>query len=223
MKVSLSTFGRRQSVTVDCGGLAPLYRSYSVEQNSGRVVIRIDNHPQPQPILLQLSPDASLIGQGLVTVAGKVQVGSSQHWVPRYDANTPGYWAYSPIYEDRTAQCRVGTMRATGATQTTGGDVNSMLSMFGMQGKQLKVTPGLRLNGQYSAAAGAGIEFDEDSATLHCGSSSTEHAYTIAQTDSGIIVSFDNGTSLLIEPDGRLRANGQNASCNMGTLSPVPH
>lgn len=214
-------FGRRQTVTVDCGGLAPLYRSYSVEQNAGRAVIRIDNRPQPQPILLQLRPDGVLIGQGLVTVAGKVQVGSDEHWVASYDANTPGYYAHTAIYEPRTARCRVGTLTATGTTQTTGGDVSSMLSMFGMRGKQFKVTPGLRLSGQYSGTAGAGIEFDEDTATLHCGNSPTEHAYTISQTDNGISVRLDSGVTLLIAPDGRLIANGPSVGCNLGTLSPI--
>jgi len=221
MPASQFDFGRRQSVTVDCGGLAPLYRSCTVEQNTGGAFICIDNRPQPQPILLQLRTDGVLIGQGLITVAGKVQVGSSDTWVASYDANTPGYWAHAAIYEPRTARCRVGTLTATGATRTTAGDANSMLSMFGMQGKQFKVTPGLRPNGQYSEAVGAGIEFNEDTATLHCGNSPTEHAYTILQTDSGISVRLDSGVTLLIAPNGRLIANSPTAGCNLGTLSPI--
>jgi len=41
-------------------------------------------------------------------------------------------------------------MAATGQTYTTGGAADATLTMFGMQGKQVKVTPGLRLNGTYT-------------------------------------------------------------------------
>ncbi|MDE3200106.1 MAG: hypothetical protein KGN79_04225 [Acidobacteriota bacterium] len=213
-------FGPRQIVTVDCGGLAPLPRSYTVERNAGRVVVTINNRPQPQPILLQFRPDGSLTGQGLITVAGKVQVGSTRHWVADYNANAPGYWAVTPVYEDRITRCNVGLLKATGAIQTTGGDVNNMLSMFGMQGTRFKATPGLRLNGQYTSPTGAGIEFDEDIATLHCGSNVTQHGYAVSQTDRDILVGLDNGITLTMATSGGLTAESSPPSCTLRVLSP---
>ena len=111
-------------------------------------------------------------------------------------------------------------MAATGQTYTTGGAADATLTMFGMQGKQVNVTPGLRLNGTYTGPGGA-IEFDEDSATINCGRSASEHAYAVLQTESGINVRIDGGLVLALAGDGRLSSVSGGAECNLGTLTPA--
>lgn len=215
-------FRLSQSVGIACGGLIPLNQPYTVQQNGGRTMIRIEN--QPEPILLQLHSDGNLSGQGTTTVSGQVEVGTHRVWeqnpgspgIPGY-----GYWRNEPTYGPKKARCVIGQMAPTGVTSTVGGNVDRAMSQFGLQGNQFKVSPGLRLNGVYAGPSGASIEFDEDSATVRCGGGGTERAYAIQATDSGVLVNIDGGVVLIFGTDGRLTPSGGSAGCNLGILSPT--
>lgn len=214
-------FRLRQSVGIACGELLPLNQPYTVQQNGGRTMIRIEN--QPEPILLQLHSDGNLSGQGSTIVSGQVEVGTHRVWEQNPGAPGPsyGYWRTEPTYGPKKARCVIGQMAPTGVTSTVGGDVDRAMSQFGLQGNRFKVSPGLRLNGVFVGPSGASIGFDEDSATVRCGGGGMERAYAIQATDGGVLVNIDGGVVLILGTDGRLTPSGGSTGCNLGILSPT--
>ena len=205
------------SATVHCGGLTFQERKYTVQRNGPQVVVTLEN--EPKAIVLTLRPDGKLAGQGPMTVSGQVQVGTKT--VPVYDSANPAAYGSGVvrIYEPKSVRCTVGALVATGTAFTTGTSVNDAMSAFGMgSGARIKVTPGLRLNGQFVGQGGS-IEFDEDSAKIKCGQSASEHAYAVEPSGNQIVVKIDGGGTLEIAPGGQLVGQGGNGGCNLGTLA----
>ena len=203
--------------TVHCGGLTFQERKYTVQRNGAQVVVTLEN--EPKAIMLALRADGKLAGQGPMTVSGEVQVGTKR--VQAYDAANPAAYgtAVVAIYEQKSVRCTVGALVATGTAFTTGTAVNDAMSTFGMgSGATFKVTPGLRINGEFVGQGGS-IEFDEDSAKIKCGQSASEHAYAVEPSGNQIVVKIDGGGTLEIAPGGQLVGQGGNGSCNLGTLA----
>ncbi len=203
--------------TVHCGGLTFQERKYTVQRNGAQVVVTMEN--EPKAIALTLRPDGKLAGQGPMTVSGPVQVGTKT--APVYDAANPAAYgtAVVAIYEQKSVRCTVGALMATGTAFTTGTAVNDAMSTFGMgSGTRIKVTPGLRVNGEFVGQGGS-IEFDEDSAKIKCGQSASEHAYAVEPSGSQIIVRIEGAGTLEIAPGGQLVGPGGIGGCNLGTLA----
>ncbi len=203
--------------TVHCGGLTFQERKYMVQRNGAQVVVTMEN--EPKAITLMLRPDGKLAGQGPMTVSGQVQVGTKT--APVYDPANPAAYgtAVVAIYEQKSVRCTVGALVATGTAFTTGTAVNDAMSTFGMgSGARIKVTPGLRINGEFVGQGGS-IEFDEDSAKIKCGQSASEHAYAVEPSGNQIIVRIEGAGTLEIAPGGQLVGPGGVGGCNLGTLA----
>ncbi len=203
--------------TVHCGGLTFQERKYTVQRNGAQVVVTMEN--EPKAIALTLRPDGKLAGQGPMTVSGQVQVGTKT--APVYDPANPAAYgtAVVAIYEHKSVRCTVGALVAIGTAFTTGTAVNDAMSTFGMgSGARIKVTPGLRINGEFVGQGGS-IDFDEDSATIKCGQSASEHAYAVEPGGSQIIVRIEGAGTLEIAPGGQLVGPGGIGGCNLGTLA----
>ncbi len=203
--------------TVHCGGLTFQERKYTVQRNGAQVVVVLQN--EPKAILLALRAGGKLAGQGPMTVSGQVQVGTKT--VPVYDSANPAAYGTGvvAIYEQKSVRCTVGALVATGAGFTTGTSVNDAMRTFGVgSGATFKVSPGLRINGEFVGQGGS-IEFDEDSAKIKCGQSASEHAYAVEPSGNQIVVKIDGGGTLEIAPGGQLVGQGGNGGCNLGTLA----
>ena len=203
--------------TVHCGGLTFQERKYAVQRNGAQVVVTMEN--EPKAITLMLRPDGKLAGQGPMTVSGPVQVGTKT--VQAYDPANPAAYgtAVVAIYEQKSVRCTVGALVATGTAFTTGTAVNDAMSTFGMgSGARIKVTPGLRVNGEFVGQGGS-IDFDEDSARIKCGANAGEHAYAIEPVGSQIVVRIEGAGTLEIAPGGQLVSQGGISGCNLGTLA----
>jgi hypothetical protein len=83
---------REDSATVECGE-AHVAEAYAVQDNGGHISVRIQNGANP--IALSLQPNGSLVGSGVIDVAGRVVTGSTE------DALT---------YAARNARCAIGTL-----------------------------------------------------------------------------------------------------------------
>jgi len=205
------------SATVYCAGLTFQERKYTVQRNGAQVVVTMEN--EPKAIALMLRPEGKLVGQGPMTVSGEVRVGSRT--VQAYDPADPGAYksAVVAIYEHKSVRCPVGALAVTGTAYTTGTAVNDAMRTFGVgSGAAIKVTPGLRINGEFVGQGGS-IQFDEDSAKIKCGQSASEHAYAVEPSGNSIVVKIDGGGTLEIAPSGQLVGQGGNGGCNLGTLA----
>src|SRR5438445_2575343 len=65
---------REDSATVECGE-AHLAQTYSVQDNNGQVLVKIENGAAP--IALNLQANGTLVGSGIVNVAGRLVTGST--------------------------------------------------------------------------------------------------------------------------------------------------
>jgi hypothetical protein len=131
-------------------------------------------------------------------------------------------------------------LQARGETGSVSGVLTQVLGS--KDSKSKNTTPGLRLNGTYSASGGLKIEFRDDSATLECGESFSSEGYSILPESGQFLVTFQNNTgplSLVLQPNGALTGSGdvdvagrraiqgdgggidylsRNARCALGTL-----
>lgn len=141
----------------------------------------------------------------------------------------------------KTERCNVGALPPTGETAKLSAAVTTLLGAEAS--KSANTTPGLRLNGRYSAPDGLKIEFRADSATLECGAATNSEGYAVMPEGSQLVVKFQNSTgplSLVLQPDGTLNGSGsvdvagrkmyrsangdiaytpENARCTLGTLT----
>ena len=83
---------REDLATVECGE-AHLAQTYSVQDNNGQVLLKIENGAAP--IALNLQANGTLVGSGIVNVAGRLVTGSTDTAL---------------TFAARNARCGVGTL-----------------------------------------------------------------------------------------------------------------
>ena len=143
----------------------------------------------------------------------------------------------------KTEHCNVGALPPSGSNVSVSGVLSNVLGTNAS--KSASLAPGLRLNGNYAAPGGLSIEFRDDSATLDCSGALSSEAYAVSAEGGQMLVRFDHKggpLSLVLQPNGTLSGSGtvavagrkvykdanghiaytpQNASCAVGTLTPV--
>jgi hypothetical protein len=83
---------REDSATIECGE-AHVAQTYSMQDNNGQILLRIENGTTP--LALNLQANGTLVGSGVVNVAGRVVTGSTDNAI---------------TYAARNARCAVGTL-----------------------------------------------------------------------------------------------------------------
>jgi len=83
---------REDSATVECGE-THVAQTYSMQDNNGQVLLKIENGATP--IALDLQANGTLVGSGVVDVAGRLVTGSTDNAL---------------TYAARNARCAVGTL-----------------------------------------------------------------------------------------------------------------
>ena len=161
---------------------------------------------------------------------------SSTNWTPTTQHH------YEVPTAPKTERCNAGMLPPTGANVALSAALGAVLAS--KPSKSADTTPGLRLNGTYSAQGGLKIEFRDDSATLECGESFASEAYAVIPDGGQLVIKFQNSTgplALVLQPNGALTGSGdvdvagrraipaegggvdylpRNARCSLGTLNP---
>jgi len=83
---------REDSATVECGE-THVAQTYSMQDNNGQVLLKIENGATP--IALDLQANGTLVGSGVVDIAGRLVTGSTDNAL---------------TYAARNARCAVGTL-----------------------------------------------------------------------------------------------------------------
>jgi hypothetical protein len=209
--------------SMGCGQLVMQAHPYKVVNGGSRVTIQVTNGNQPLTFALQ--PNGSLVGPPAADVAGQIIAGYTRQWVEtrRVSDNTvvpgSGHYEQVPIYKDKVEHCTIGTLALKGgAPSLSPTQVITSMTFLGQieklvtGSKDFKVTPGLRLIGEYAGPSGFGVEFRRDNATLSCGEAVVAHSYAIQFTGTQLVARIGDGGEpivLTLQPDGRVAGSGQ--------------
>jgi hypothetical protein len=191
---------------IGCGKLVPEPIAYKLKRTPSGVQVAVLSSPN---ITLALRPDGSLVGPGLVTVAGKIIVGYNNqtttlvHQDGSEASGCAGAYGScrtttsTPIYAPATARCNFATLAAPAPThQATGAAADDGSMMGGLNGFLTSVItvadPGLRMNGKFLSPTGLLLDFEGDAVTLDCGPAHIKAPYTVQNTPGEFHISVNN-------------------------------
>jgi hypothetical protein len=210
---------------IGCGKLVPENSAYKLQRSASGIEITVSSSPN---ITLALRPDGSLVGPGMVTVAGNIIVGyhTSTTTLVHQDGSeasgcTGAYGSCrtttsTPIYKAATARCNFATLAApTPGHQATGAAADDGSMMGGIMGFASTVItiadPGLRMNGKFASPTGLILDFEGDALTLDCGPAHVKAPYTVQNAPGEFRVSVNNPGgpfTLTLASDNTLHGSG---------------
>jgi hypothetical protein len=197
-------------VLVNCTGLSPDERHYTLDFKNNRTTLIVDI--TPKPLVLTIKNDGTIVGPGPVTVNGVVASGYSagssssfsgyrdQSGHPISDAqaassNAPvldshgnsvsGSVVNTPSghtnFARKTVTCPALNLSSKGAsTGLQTMQTDLLKSMFGGD-KGPPTPPGIRMHGIFAASTGFSVQFFPESAILGCGPDAARaYPYTVA-------------------------------------------
>lgn len=203
----------QDTVILRCDPLVADPRPYTIINNGSQVIAKVENQPQP---LIFTYKQGGLIGPGVSTVSGRVVVGT-RHWTRVWSDGRREPMS-EPIYEARTARCNAGMLPLAGPAPKVGLGAITDLGLFQTSeksvtgSKDFKVSPGLRLIGDYVGPTGFNVEFRRESAVVGCGQAVAAHSYTIQLVGNQLLAKIGEDASpivLALQPDGRISGSGQ--------------
>jgi hypothetical protein len=194
------------SAQIGCGKLVPEPFAYKLQRTASGIQVFVSSSPN---ITLALRPDGSLVGPGMVTVAGNIIVGyntTTTTLVHQDGSEASGCaGAYgscrttssTPIYKPATARCNFATLaaptpthQATGAAADDGSFGGSLMGFF--SSVVTVADPGLRMNGKFASPTGLILDFEGDALTLDCGPAHVKAPYTVQNASGEFRVSINN-------------------------------
>src|SRR5581483_11390537 len=210
---------------IGCGKLVPDGHAYKLQRTPSGIQITVFSAPN---ITLALRPDGSLVGPGMVTVAGRIIVGYSNktttlvHQDGSEASGCAGAYGScrtttsTPIYAPATARCNFATMAAPTPThQKTGAAADDGSLGGGLMGFFSSVVtladPGLRMNGKFLSPTGLILDFEGDAVTLDCGPAHIKAPYTVQNAPGEFRVSVNNPGGpfiLTLASDNTLHGSG---------------
>lgn len=206
----------------DCGSLVSTIvdgRDYTLRKSGSSVQIILAN--EPQPIVVNLQPDGTIVGPGSVLVKGRiitgyttttktVMVDGAPAGPQGYDCNGPCSTSSSiPSYSAKIERCTIGSMAFAHPKP-----VESPKTGIGFLDAITKSTPavtGFRMAGRYAGDYGLTLEFGNDAVVLDCGKAHAKSPYTVETSSEGFAVRVQNGGGafvLGVAPDNTLRGTG---------------
>ena len=214
-----------KALVQNCGSLVATAfsvdtRDYTIQKTGGTVKIAVAN--DPEPIVITMQPDGSLLGPGSVLAKGRVITGYSTTTrtvtVDGVRADAQGYYCNpgpcttsetTPNFAPKIERCTIGSMAYTPprpvAARKTG------IRMLDAVSKTNSLVQGFRMTGRYVGDSGLTLAFDNDAVTLDCGKAHAKSPYTVENAPKGFLVHIQNGggTFLLgVAPDNTLRGSG---------------
>ncbi len=211
--------GDGRAVVTDCGGLYGDPRDYRVRKTGGVTQLIIAN--DPQPIVVTVQPDGSLMGPGTILVSGRVITGYSTQTtqvmvngapagVQGYDCGGPcQHVSQTPIFAPKVARCTFGVMTAvhTKPAQPT----KTGLGMLDAMNETKPLVNGLRMTGRFAGPSGLKLDFANGDVTLDCGQAHVSMPYVVENTPAGFVIHVQNGGGaflLAVAPDDTLHGSG---------------
>jgi hypothetical protein len=201
-------------VLVDCTGLSPDERHYTLDFKNNRTTLIVD--VTPKPLVLTIKNDGTIVGPGPVTINGVVasgySAGSSSSFSGYRDQNgnaisdaqaanstTPvldshgnsvsGAAVATPsghtVFARKTVTCPALNLSSKGASVGMQTMQTDLLkNMFGGD-KGAPTPPGIRMHGIFAAPTGFSVQFFPESAILGCGPDAARaYPYTVASDGS---------------------------------------
>jgi hypothetical protein len=235
------------NVSIGCDEVVAEMHDYTVNTDGAAVTITIPI--QPKPVVFSLRSDGRLVGPGIVSMTGQVQVGIQYGTRTWSDGHTEPI--SRPVYETQTRRCST-TLPSTGSVGdgTLSGGVAEMTSLlFGNADKnqKMEVPVGLRIAGEWGSQSATDFEFRPEGVVVGCREATVIRPYTVQVGAGGVSINVQNGSapfSLSYTRDGRITGSGpmrvdgrvvtgtngeggityapRTATCTLGPLSPAP-
>lgn len=201
-------------VLVNCTGLSPDERHYTLDFKNNRTTLVVDT--LPKPLVLTLKNDGTIVGPGPVTVngvvAGGYSKGSSTSFSGYRDQNgnsisdaqaasgsgtvvdshgntVSGGAVNTPsghtVFARKTVSCPAQNLSSQGASVGLQTMQTDLLkNMFGGE-KGPPTPPGIRMHGIFAASTGFSVQFFPESAIVGCGPDAARaYPYTVASDGS---------------------------------------
>jgi hypothetical protein len=235
------------NVSIGCDEVVAEMHDYTVNTDGAAVTITIPI--QPRPVVFSLRSDGRLVGPGITSMTGQVQVGVQYGTRTWSDGHTEPI--SRPVYETQTRRCST-TLAATGSVGdgTISGGVAEMTSLlFGNADKneKMEIPVGLRVSGEWGSQSAIDLEFRPEGVVVGCREATIIRPYTVQVGANGVAINVQNGSApfaLSYTRDGRITGSGamrvdgrvvtgtngeggityapRTATCTLGPLSPAP-
>jgi hypothetical protein len=187
-----------------CGSLVDNLQPYTIHKSGGTIQITRPN--EPNPIVLTLQPDGSMIGPGTIQMKGSIIIGYNNVTAC---TNRNGYVAgncsttSTPILQAKMDTCRLSQLSPQPLPPPT------LVST----GAAVGPSPpnGFWITGDYASSNGMQLSFGTPNVTLDCGQAHVKVPYTVANTATQFVIQVQNGNSpfqLVVAPDNTLRGSG---------------
>lgn len=213
-----------QHAVVECGGLVPDNRRYSVDVADGRILVSVGTSPElvelvqgpSAPVVLTLGSGSQLTGPADAEIRGRRQIGT-RTWTRIYDdgRRVPMEEA---VFAPGTARCGFGALALTGpspvgGTAADGLAVSLDLILGGREGPPLAPAPtGLRMLGEYGTPVALDLEFHPRGVVLGCGDAVLARHYDVRVDGGQVRVRVQHEPTplvLTLRPDGALAGSGE--------------
>ena len=199
------------NVSTGCDEIVAEILSYTVNTDGDQVSITIPI--QPKPVVLTMGSDGRLVGPGLTSMTGQVQVGI-QYGTRTYDDGRTEPIS-RPVFETQTRRCNT-TLAATGSSGdgTISGSVTDMTALlFGSidKNEKLPVPVGLRVAGEWGTQSAIDLEFRPEGVVVGCREATVLRPYKVQVGASGVSINVQNGSApfvLSLGRDGRMSGSG---------------
>ena len=215
------SLGAGQASIKDCGTLVEDGHGYNIRRSGETIQIVISN--EPNPIVLTLQQDGSLVGPGSVQVKGRIITGYTTHtstvMVNGAPAAAQGYYCNGPCSTSTSIPNYAPSMQRCTLSQFSPlppPKPQAAPNLFGLEktfGLDHPVAPvyGFRAIGPFISSNGLKLDFDDQTVVIDCGQAHIRTPYTVENTPTSFVIHVQNsgGAFLLaVAPDNTLRGSG---------------